>query len=83
MTRLVAALYALRLDGEISLAGRWVKLQGEQCAVYVAEARWGGSYYTWCDDPQTRAVECYRDPVEAIQTGLQRATLSELDHDNE
>lgn len=73
MTRLVEALHALQLDGDISLGDRWAKFQGEHCWVYVAEAPWDGGYYTWCDDPQSRSVEWYRDPVEAIQAGLRRA----------
>ncbi len=76
MTQLVDALNELGLEGEYSLEGRMVKLQGERCAVYVVEAGWGMSYYTWCDDPQGRAVEYYSDPVAAIRAGLQRATRS-------
>src|SRR5436853_2981894 len=72
-TRLIEALQALDLEGEVSLAGRWVKLQGARCAVYVVEAAWGTQYYTWCDDPAQSAVESYRDPVAAIQAGLRRA----------
>jgi hypothetical protein len=70
---LVAALHALDLEGEVSLAGRWVKLRGERCAVYVVEGSDHGGYYTWCDDPQERVVQAYRDPVEAIRAGLDRA----------
>ncbi len=73
MTRLLEALRDLDLGGELSLSGRWVKLEGERCAVYVVEAAWSGGYYTWCDDPGQRAVEHYLDPVEAIQAGLRRA----------
>ncbi len=73
MTRLTDALHGLGLEGEESLGGRWVKLRGERCAVYVIEAAWGMGYYTWCDDPHARAVEFYRDPVAAIQAGLRRA----------
>ncbi len=72
MTQLIGALQALGLEGEIALAGRWVKLQGERCAVYVVESRRDG-YYTWCDDPQARTVEFYLDPTEAIKAGLRRA----------
>jgi hypothetical protein len=73
MTRLVQAVRELGIDGEIALAGRWVKLQGERCPVYVVEAARSGNYYTWCDNPQERAVEHYRDPREAIRAGLRRA----------
>jgi hypothetical protein len=79
MTQLVDALHALGLEGELSLADRWAKLQGQHCWVYVAEAPWGNGYYTWCDDPQSRAVEFYRDATEAIQAGLRRAAKPELD----
>ncbi len=72
-TRLVAALQTLGLAGEVSLEGRWVKLQGAQCAVYVAEAVWGTQYYSWCDDAAERAVESYLDPTSAIEAGLRRA----------
>ena len=73
MARLVEALHALGLQGEVELSGRWVKLDGERCPVYVVEGAWGAGYYTWCDDPQDRSVELYHDPVEAIQAGLRRA----------
>ena len=73
MTRLVEALDALHLEGELSLADRWVKLQGQRCWVYVAAAK-GGGYFTWCDDVQERAIAFYRDPIDAIQAGLRRAS---------
>ncbi len=73
MTRLVAALQALGLDGEIALAGHWVKLAGDRYTVYVAETMSGRGYYTWGDDPDARVVEFYLDPVEAIEAGLRRA----------
>jgi hypothetical protein len=73
MMRLVEALQTLGLQGEVSLGGRWVMLQGERCAVYVVEAAWGTHYYTWCDDPAERAVQSFLDPVQAIQVGLRRA----------
>ena len=71
--RLVEALQTLGLQGEVSLGGRWVMLQGERCAVYVVEAAWGTHYYTWCDDPAERAVQSFLDLVQAIQVGLRRA----------
>jgi hypothetical protein len=83
MTRLVAALHILGLAGEIDLCGRWVKLQGERCWVYVAEPTWRGGYLTWCDDPQERAVECYLDPTAAIQAGLRRAACQDKDERND
>ena len=73
MTQLVEALRVLGLEGELSLSDRWAKLQGQQCSVYVAEAPWGSGYYTWCDDPEVRSVEFYRDATEAIEAGLRRA----------
>ena len=74
MTRLVAALHALGLHAEIALAGHWVKLQGEQYAVYVIEATAGGGYYTWCEDAEARVVEFYLDPATAVEAGLRRAS---------
>lgn len=74
MTRLTETLRALELPGEISLSGRWVKLAGERCAVYITEAPWGAGYYSWCDDPRERAVKFYNEPSEAIKAGLLRAT---------
>jgi hypothetical protein len=56
MTRLIQALLALNLYGEIDLAGRWVKLQGEQCVVSVVEAAWGDGYVTWYEDGKARVV---------------------------
>lgn len=74
MTRLTEALATLGLTAETSLAGRWAKLQGERCAVYVVEAPWAAGFYSWCDDPRHRAVEHHADPIEAIQAGLERAS---------
>jgi hypothetical protein len=79
MTRLVEALRALNLDGEVELGGRWVKLDGGRCAVYVIEGALESGFYTWCSDPAERTVEFYRDPIEAIQAGLRRAAK----HDQE
>jgi hypothetical protein len=73
MTRLPDALQALGLEGEVTLAGYWVTLQGECWRVYVVEADWGAGFYTWCDNPRERAVERYEDPIVAIQAGLRRA----------
>ncbi len=80
MTGLVEALDALHLEGELSLADRWVKLQGQRCWVYVAAAK-GGGYFTWCDDVQERAIVFYRDPIDAIQAGLRRASHAACDAD--
>src|SRR5438045_3859566 len=73
MTRLVDTVKRMGLDGEISLLGRWVRLQAERCPVYVIEVAGGCGYYTWCDAPGERTTEPYLDPAEAIQAGLQRA----------
>jgi hypothetical protein len=81
MTRLVAALQALGLEGEIALAGYWVKLAGDCYSVYVAETTSGSGYYTWGDDPDARVVEFYLDPVEAIEAGLRRAAYPRHEHD--
>jgi hypothetical protein len=77
MTKLVEALQALGLAGEIMLSGRWVKIRGKHCSVYVAETAWNKQYCTWCDHPQLRSIKFYSDPTEAIQAGLRRAELSE------
>ncbi len=73
MTRLLEALQALGLEGEHSLSGRWVKLQGERCSVFIVEAAWGNHFYTWCSNSQERVIMFYGDPVEAIQAGLRQA----------
>ena len=74
MTRLAEAVKALGLEGELSLSGSWVRLRGEDCTVYVVEAVSGTRYYTWCDAPNKRYVELFHDPIEAIESGLRRAT---------
>ena len=81
MTRLVAALQALGLEGEIALAGHWVKLVGDRYTVYVAETTSGRGYYTWGQAPDARVVEFYLDPVEAIESGLRRAAYSRHERD--
>ncbi len=63
------------------LDGHWLTLQGERCAVFVAWAS-GDAYYTWCDDPDERAVEAYPDPVTAIGAGLRRAARRETEGSN-
>jgi hypothetical protein len=73
MTRLVDALRALQLAGEVAHGGRWVELRGECHPVYVVEVAWGGGYFTWGDDPEACVAQFYRDPTEAIRAGLTRA----------
>lgn len=73
MARLLDALRRLGLSGRVDASGRWLTLDGEGCRVFVAEARRGGAYYTWCDDPNERVVEHYPDPTAAILAGLRRA----------
>jgi hypothetical protein len=75
MTRLVEALQALGLEAEVSLAGRWVTIQGGRCRLHVLETPAGDGYYIWCDAPGDRAVQFYPDPDEAIREGLRRAAV--------
>ena len=79
MTRLVAAMHALGLPGEVSNAGRWVTLNGERCRVQVVEAARGAGYFTWCEDPGPRTVEHYPDRALAIAAGLRRAARDDPD----
>lgn len=72
MTRLEDALRALDLIGEVASGGRWIKVQGQRCSVYVAESSAQG-YYTWCEHPEARVVQSYADPTEALRAGLRRA----------
>lgn len=71
--RLVDALKELRLDAEMAMEGRWVQIQGERCSVYVVEMARRRGFFTWCDDPDERAVEYHSDPFDAIHSGLRRA----------
>lgn len=73
MTRLREVLSDLGLEAKTELSGRWVRLEGHRCAVYVAEVASGTRYYTWCEYPEEPTVEVYLDPREAILAGLQRA----------
>jgi len=70
---LVDTLKQLGLDAEIAMDGKWVQLQGERCSVYVVELSRRRGFFTWCDDPEERAVEFHADPVDAITSGLRRA----------
>jgi hypothetical protein len=72
-TRLVDALHEMGIEAEITEDGRWARLAGERCSVYVAEVAQGRGFLTWCDDPALRRVERHDDPVDAIRAGLQRA----------
>jgi hypothetical protein len=78
-TRLTEALRALGLDAEIEMSGRWAKLRGERCPVYVIEAASSTRYYSWCECPRERSVESYTEPMEAIRAGLRRAGGTEDD----
>lgn len=69
----------LGLDGEVALGGRWLTLQGERCRVFVAQTAVGEGFFTWCDDPEQRAVEGYADPRQAIEAGLLRARVQAPD----
>ena len=73
MTQLVDTLEALGLSGEVTNAGRWVRLQGERCPVFVVETSYGGGYFTWCGAPCEPVVAFYHDPAMAIRSGLARA----------
>lgn len=77
MTRLAEALDALNLRAELELSGRWARISGERCAVFVVEAPGDNQFYTWCALPDLRAVERYDDPIVAIRQGLWRARRSD------
>lgn len=79
MTRLTEALQTLGVQGEILLSGRWIKIRGERCSVYVAEITWNQQYCTWCDAPGAREARFYSDPTEAIKAGLRRAGFPQVD----
>lgn len=70
---LVDVLNDLDIDADIDLEGRWVRIRGANCAVYIAELPWDRGLYMWCDHPAERAVQFYRDPYDAIRSGLKRA----------
>jgi hypothetical protein len=73
MTHLVETIARLKLDGKVELGGRWVRLEGEHCPVYIVEDPFGASYFVWCGAPCDRTVKRYRDAREAINAGLERA----------
>lgn len=73
----MVALRALALDAEVALGGRWVKIQGESCAVFVVEISSREGYFVWCDAPAKRAVEVFPTPTDAIAAGLRRAACRE------
>lgn len=71
--RLVDALRELRLEAEMAMEGRWVRIQGKRCSVYVVEMARQRGFFTWCDDPDERAIEFHEDALDAIRSGLRRA----------
>jgi len=73
VTLLTEAVREFGLEAETSPHGRWVRFRGAHCTVYVLESLWGGDYYMWCDQGVERKTELYRDPLEAIQAGIQRS----------
>ncbi len=75
MTHLVDALRILSVHSQVTLAGRWARIEDERCRVHVVDSPWQGSYHGWCDDPAERMVERYANPIEAICDGLRRATI--------
>lgn len=70
--RLYEAIAHLGVQGELSASGRWLRLQGAHCDVFVVEAP-GSHYFVWCDHPAERSVQRFRDPIDAIVNGLGRA----------
>jgi hypothetical protein len=76
MTHLVEALQALGVEGEILLSGRWIRIRGERCSVYVAQIARNQQYCSWCDAPEAREAMFYSDPTEAIEAGISRAGIS-------
>jgi hypothetical protein len=73
--RLVDALDELELDAELVMEGRWARIRGERCPVYVIEMSRHRGFFTWCDDPDERSLEYHADPLEAVRSGLRRAEL--------
>ncbi len=72
VTPFADVLRRLGLNGALSHGGRWLTLSGDRVRVFVVESPRGG-YFTWCDDPDERAVIFLRDPRAAIEHGLGRA----------
>ncbi len=72
-TPLANALRESGLTGDLLHGGRWLTLAGDRFRVFVVES-WRGGYFTWCDDPDERAVIFFRDARAAIEGGLGRAT---------
>jgi len=70
---LVDTLNQMGLDAEVAMDGKWVRIQGERCSVYVVELSRRQGFFTWCDAPDERTVEYHREPVDAITSGLRRA----------
>lgn len=70
---LVDTLRQMGLDAEVAMDGKWVQIKGERCSVYVVELSRKGGFFTWCDDPDERAVAYHSDPFDAISSGLRRA----------
>ena len=71
--RIRDALQELQLDAEMSMKGRWARIQKERCSVYVVEMTRHRGFLTWCDNPDERVVEFHENALDAIQSGLQRA----------
>lgn len=67
------AIRELNLDAQLDLEGRWARLRGRCCDVFVVELDWGRGHGTWCDHPLERAVEFHHDPRDAIRVGMRRA----------
>jgi hypothetical protein len=70
---LVDALHQMGLEAEVAMDGKWVQIEGERCSVYVVELSRKRGFFTWCNDPDERAVEYHSDPFDAIHSGLRRA----------
>jgi len=76
---LVDTIDLLGLDADLAMEGRWVRIGGERCSVYVVELARGRGYFTWCDDPVERAVEFHEESLEANLSGLRRAARHRAD----
>lgn len=70
---LIDALDRLGLHAEILMNGRWARIEGERCPIYVVEMSRHRGFFTWCDDADERSVEYYLNPLDAILSRMRRA----------
>ena len=72
MSDLVKTASSLGMPFEASPSGRWIRLESPAGRfVYVIQKPWDGPYTVYCESLHQPLPDEYRDPISAIQAGIE------------